>query len=56
MSTDTLSIGGLSANVTFGEMLSVSAEDLYGVDGLMGMGLPNKEGQSAFEDMVDVSC
>lgn len=56
MSVDTLTVGGLSTKVTFGEMTKMNLGGCSVVDGIMGMGLSNKDGQNAFEDMVDVSC
>lgn len=47
-------MGGLSTTVTFGEIIELK-ENPCGVDGVMGMGLTNEDGQNAFEDLLDVS-
>lgn len=55
LSTDELTLAGLSTTVTFGEMVSADlVESCDEVDGLLGMGLSNEDGQNAFEDMIAV--
>lgn len=54
MSVDTLSVGGLTATVTFGEMTQATLFDCATTDGVLGMGRSNSDGQNVFEDMVDV--
>lgn len=55
LSTDKLTLAGLSTTVTFGEMVVADlVESCDEVDGLLGMGLSNEDGQNAFEDMLDV--
>lgn len=52
---DTLSIGGLTTNATFGEMTTRSLTGCTIMDGVMGMGVPNAaKKQSVFEDLVEV--
>lgn len=41
--------------MTFGETTESSLDGCTEIDGVMGMGLSNKNGQNAFEDMVAVS-
>ena len=53
---DVLHAGGLTAEVTFGEMTTRSLDGCNAVDGIMGMGPSNSgDHQSVFEDLVDVS-
>ena len=53
---DVLHAGGLTAEVTFGEMTTRSLAGCTTVDGIMGMGPSNSgDDQSVFEDLVDVS-
>lgn len=55
LSVDKLTLAGLSTTVTFGEMVSADlVESCDEVDGLLGMGLSNADGQNAFEDMLEV--
>ena len=55
LSMDKLTVGGLSTTVTFGEMTMADLlENCDEMDGMMGMGPSNEDGQNAFEDMLDV--
>ncbi|CAM9301589.1 unnamed protein product [Pylaiella littoralis] len=54
LSSDTLSLGGLTATATFGEMTTMSISGCSEVDGVMGMGVPGHVSKrSTFEDFVD---
>ena len=55
LSVDTLTMGGLATTVTFGEMSKLDREGCTEVDGVLGMGISDDDGQNAFEDMLDVS-
>lgn len=48
-------MGGLETTVTFGEMGKINLMGCADVDGVLGMGVSNDDGQNAFEDMLDVS-
>lgn len=56
LSVDALSVGGISAMATFGEMTTRALTGCDTVDGIMGMGLSSSsDTQSIFEDFVNVS-
>lgn len=53
---DILHAGGVTAEVTFGEMTTRSMAGCTTVDGIMGMGSSSSgDEQNVFEDLVDVS-
>ncbi|CAN0203777.1 unnamed protein product [Scytosiphon promiscuus] len=56
LSVDTLSIGGLTATATFGEMSTRALDGCATMDGIMGMGVPSAgTEQSVFQDLVDAN-